>query len=554
MKILAPEVTYNQARELAIQDDAIRQHMRKLAQQQTQANAVSVKKGHQVQQKTQYSRGSPSGRRPDSRGTFQSRGTARGSPRGHWVPRGTPSPRGAPVSRGTPSPRGSPATRGGRAGQHPSTQSNGECYRCGRQHNPDTCPSKQWQCYKCNRICGGKSLKKPLYGLTMEDQEAQHVQRVLIVSTIGVLEKFDPNVETFEQWFNHFEEYCNLNHVESEPMNALNQYMPETNRRRSLFLTHLKKFDDPGLVETNRINFKHRVQQQNESVFDFINALQSLAQRCGWDNSPNMSNDIEVFVNNCNSCAIVNFKETNLFTPWPSAKFPFERVHVDFFELQSVKYFLYCDSYSKWLDIVRMLSTKARDVITVLLSIFAMVGLPQKLVADNGPPFDSEEFVTFLTFKDIVLLHSPPYHPQSNGFAGKSVSTAKKALKKMILDVIPVSGELSQNREMLLDQYVSSFLLTYRNTPTTTTCKTPNQMIMSYQPRTKLSILNPSNSVPVKSIPFKDGDKVVVKLKKKSPSFEAVIVKYLGGTRYLVSASGVIREAHFNQLSHAGPL
>jgi len=276
--------------------------------------------------------------------------------------------------------------------------------------------------------------------------------------------------------------------------------------------------------------------------------MKALARMYVW--WPGMSEEIELFCNQCNSCAVVNIKESKVFVPWPEAKHAFERVHIDFFELTKVNFFIYADSYSKWLHVQRMSSTDCVSVITVLMSIFANVGYPKKLVADNGPPFCAEDFVAFLTKCDIVLLHSPPYSPASNGQAERSVQIAKKALKKMFLDV---PSTQSSSTEVLYnsvaDQHVSSFLLTYRNTPTTTTGKTPNELIFSFRPRNPLSGLLPLDSPQLKSLPFRDGEKVLVKLSKRHPVVEGVVVRYLGGTRYAVNIQGVIREPHINQLS-----
>lgn len=48
---------------------------------------------------------------------------------------------------------------------------------------------------------------------------------------------------------------------------------------------------------------------------------------------------------------------------------------------------------------------------------------------------------------------------------------------------------------MDLDELISKFILTYNNTPCTVTSKTPNEFILSYNPRTLLSRLNPQRDV-----------------------------------------------------------
>ncbi|XP_072389503.1 uncharacterized protein [Diabrotica undecimpunctata] len=73
---------------------------------------------------------------------------------------------------------------------------------------------------------------------------------------------------------------------------------------------------------------------------------------------------------------------------------------------------------SKWLDVKLMSNgTEASESISKLRDMFTVIGLPVELVSDNGPPFNSSEFVAFCQANGIKPLKTPPYHPQicSNG-------------------------------------------------------------------------------------------------------------------------------------------
>ncbi|KAE8737994.1 hypothetical protein FOCC_FOCC016536 [Frankliniella occidentalis] len=239
---------------------------------------------------------------------------------------------------------------------------------------------------------------------------------------------------------------------------------------------------------------------------------------------PSLGEDITQLVSHCSICALVNFKPDKVFVPWPAPATPFERVHIDFYERRSLSYFIVCDAYSKWLHVAHMQSTRAPFVIKELLAIFAIFGLPKFLVSDNGPPFDSNEYAEFCTQFNIKIMHSPPYCPQSNGQAEKSVDLAKKGMEKIILS---------------------------ENTPTTTTHKSPNELLFSFKPRTMLSQLLPEKNVPLRNFHFRAGEKVKFRLTKKSEIVEGVIVRAKGPDIYVIDIQGVIKDVHHNQLTRA---
>ncbi|PIK46814.1 hypothetical protein BSL78_16313 [Apostichopus japonicus] len=102
---------------------------------------------------------------------------------------------------------------------------------------------------------------------------------------------------------------------------------------------------------------------------------------------------------------------------WECPTTVWQRLHIDFAELDSQHLFISVDSYSKWVEAIPMYQTTTTKTIEVLRTIFASYGLPEEIVSDNGPQFTSEAFRNFMNNNGIKHSRVPPYHPASNGAA-----------------------------------------------------------------------------------------------------------------------------------------
>lgn len=253
---------------------------------------------------------------------------------------------------------------------------------------------------------------------------------------------------------------------------------------------------------------------------------------------PSMNVDIETLCENCVPCSTINAKRQHVFAPWPKCTFPFERVHLDYCELGKAKFLIICDAFSKWIDVKLVQTHSSEELITLLYNVFAVFGLPQTLVTDNERSFVSELFKEFCTKYNIALLHSPEYHAPSNGQAERAVETCKAVLKKLALDSCVMS----------IDERIFRFLWTYRNTPSSTTLKAPNQILFAFQPRTLLTQLLPRNVRPLSGkSSFSPGDAVVLTINKQK--MNGVVVKQLNVNQFLVDVQGVLKKPHVNQMS-----
>lgn len=220
--------------------------------------------------------------------------------------------------------------------------------------------------------------------------------------------------------------------------------------------------------------------------------MKSLARSYLW--WPNLDRQIEEQVRACVTCSSVsNSPAVAPLQPWAWPTHVWERLHVDYAELDKQHLFIVIDSNSKWLEVFPMSTTTAEKTIDILRSLFARYGLPKEIVSDNGPQFTSEDFHKFTSQNGIKHTRVPPYHPASNGAAERSVQIVKKALVKQMLDGDP------RKRQLSLQHKLANFLITYRNTPQTTTGRSPAELFLKRQPRTRFSLLKPNLADTVKS-------------------------------------------------------
>lgn len=197
---------------------------------------------------------------------------------------------------------------------------------------------------------------------------------------------------------------------------------------------------------------------------------------------PTLQHDIESYAQNCEICQSTRSVPKEIVkTKWQPASFPFERVHLDFFFSNGKTFLILVDAYSKFVEIAIMKTTVVNSLIKELQNVFDLFGFPTKLVSDNGPPFNSAVFRKYCETHGIVFLNSPPYHPQSNGLAERSVQTAKKALNRLCL------GEESA---LSIQAKVDKYLMSSRHSPSFETGRTPAEMVFSYRPKVKLDLIN----------------------------------------------------------------
>ncbi|XP_033110101.1 uncharacterized protein K02A2.6-like [Anneissia japonica] len=147
--------------------------------------------------------------------------------------------------------------------------------------------------------------------------------------------------------------------------------------------------------------------------------------------------------------------------------------------IEDIEYLLVVDYYSRWIAIEQLVDTSSRGIIDILRKLFAVHGIPDTVVSDNGPQYSSKEFRYFSRNWNFVHVTSSPRDPKANGEAERSVRTAKAILKKND------------------DPYLA--LLSYRSSPLQNG-KSPSELLMNRRLRTQLPTIDAQlTAVPDKS-------------------------------------------------------
>ena len=110
---------------------------------------------------------------------------------------------------------------------------------------------------------------------------------------------------------------------------------------------------------------------------------------------------------------------------------PWATIGVDFFYYKNENWILVVNYFSKYVEVKKLKNICGSTVINNLESIFARFGIPAKVHADNGPPFNSLEFKRFCKDWNFELLTSSPKNPPSNGMVERNIQTAKKMFKEL---------------------------------------------------------------------------------------------------------------------------
>jgi len=153
---------------------------------------------------------------------------------------------------------------------------------------------------------------------------------------------------------------------------------------------------------------------------------------------------------------------------------PFQDISIDFASVDRETLLIVVDDYSRFPLVQPVTTTSAEATIPKLHEMFSMFGVPNTVKSDNGPPFNGAEFKKFAETQGFHHRKVTPYWPRANGEVERFVRTLKKNI------------HASKTEGKNWRKELQSFLGDYRDTPHTTTGKTPSEMFLKRKVKTKI--------------------------------------------------------------------
>ena len=150
-----------------------------------------------------------------------------------------------------------------------------------------------------------------------------------------------------------------------------------------------------------------------------------------------ITRDVQNYINNCPNCNMnKKYKPLKSKIKVVIENGPHYRYVADIWTLpkdiasqSNYKYILdIVDHFSKWYYGYLLKSKKCEEILKYIEMFCELFGAPKILQTDNGGEFKNNTLQNFCIENDIKLIHSSPYHPQTNG----AVEATHKEIQKYI--------------------------------------------------------------------------------------------------------------------------
>lgn len=173
-----------------------------------------------------------------------------------------------------------------------------------------------------------------------------------------------------------------------------------------------------------------------------------------------MDEDILKYCKACDLCQRIKGGKVKKYNLSQTSKnFPFLKSCSRFLwtSVNQNKYvFVVIDCFSRYVESYPVASTTQEELVKVFFNQFILRhGVPQEILSDGGPPFNSMFYAQLTSSLGSQHLFTPPYHPQSNGIVEKLMAS----LRRMILthtDQAIIKNEWDQHLRIVQFVYNST--------------------------------------------------------------------------------------------------
>lgn len=182
---------------------------------------------------------------------------------------------------------------------------------------------------------------------------------------------------------------------------------------------------------------------------------------------PGMDKLVEQTVKSCKPCQMTSLPDKVNPIGRRAPTEPWQDLAMDFKEglPEGKSLFVVVCYTSRFIQVDVMKPATSQKVISALLKMFASLGVPRSITADNGPQFRSAELKQFCTSYGIHLNLSTPYWPEQNGAVERQMRNIGRRIKISVIQGTSWESDLMD------------YLLMYHSTPQETTGISPAKMI-----------------------------------------------------------------------------
>lgn len=164
------------------------------------------------------------------------------------------------------------------------------------------------------------------------------------------------------------------------------------------------------------------VNKEHERAHRGISEVEHQLRRCYF--FPNMISKIKTVTRTCKACNMHKYerKPYNIkLSPRPTTDKPFDRVHMDIFQIDNHNFLSLVDAFSKHAQMILMQTKNLVDVKNALAQYIGTYGAPRLIITDHETTFRSLELKRFLDSLNVEIHYASC--SESNGQVEKTHST-----------------------------------------------------------------------------------------------------------------------------------